>query len=254
VVRIVARSCRGASDRMLQSHAIWFSMSLWQASLLSSEAGLAALWSGLSLLAYGAALALIGRLGRASQPEPLLFLRVFGQRRLQQALSLGLMTDWRLKGPVLMIGAGDLATETLDTDELAAFLSGRTRDLFLRSPGDLDSALRRSHRIAADGLHPVLDYYCEDQSWRPTVQTLMHRARRVVLDLRGFSHDNRGVQFEIGQLVRRTAIEDLTVLIDDQTDVPLARSLFDAEWRAVHGSEAAPVTLAFRRLGPARTA
>ena len=88
----------------------------------------------------------------------------------------------RRKGPVVLIGAADLAVETLDPDELAAFLSFSLDDLFIKSPADLKAALAEKPRRAWDGLYPVMDYYCADNSWQPTVQTLMRDADRVVLE------------------------------------------------------------------------
>jgi hypothetical protein len=236
MARVVAWLSGGTSDLMLQSCAVWFIMTLWQITLLFGSQGLSALWAVLPLFAYGLVFYLISFIGKTSPGSLLLFLRVFGQRKLQQEFTLGPMTNWRQDGPVMLIGAGDLATETLDTDELAAFLSGATERLFITSPDDLEHMLDRDTSAAADGLYPVLDYYCLDDTWRPCVQTLMNRATKVVLDLRGFTEDNQGVQFEIGQLVRRVSVEALTVLVDKTTDVDLASKLFFKEWLDAYGN------------------
>lgn len=150
----------------------------------------------------------------------------------------------------MLIGSADLATETLDSEELAAFLSRSLNSLFITSPEDLEDALARRAEAAHDGLYPVLDYYCQDDTWRPSVRTLMSRASRVVLDLRGFSAQNQGVQFEIAELVRRVDIETVNVLVDDTTDVALAQKLFQQEWDAAHETPSGPAaTLQFLTVG-----
>ena len=130
----------------------------------------------------------------------------------------------------MLIGAADLATETLGVAELSAFLSGSTDQLFIKSEDDLKRAMTCNHYPAQDGLYPILDYYCHDDTWQPTIKALMSSADKVVLDLRGFTGDNMGIQFEIEELVKRVNIEVLTVLIDEKTDTLLAESLFLKSW------------------------
>jgi hypothetical protein len=76
----------------------------------------------------------------------------------------------------------------------------------------------------------------------------MHRASRVVLDLRGFAEENRGVQYEINALVQHIDIANLTVLVDDSTDQTLARDLFLTAWRDTHGNTG-PETISLPFLG-----
>lgn len=247
--RLLARISSGASGLMLQSYAIWFIMTLWQISLLSSSQGGMAFLALLSLLAFVTTLFLLSKVGKVGDGSQLLFLRVFGQRGLHQKSTLGQMTDWRTKGPVMLIGAADLATETLNQDELSAFLGGGTDRLFIKSPTDIDEALGRSAKVAHDGLYPVLDFYCQDDTWRPSVQILMGRATRVVLDLRGFSKDNQGVQYEIAHLIKRVKVEILTILVDGSTDIDLAQSLFQHHWLKTHGNPTEePVELSFLKV------
>lgn len=254
VARLMAAASRNASDLMIQSDAIWLILALWLVALSIGETGIRALALFIALPAYRVALHLPSVRRRATHPPLLLLLRVFGRQKAQEELSFGLLTDWRLQGPVMLIGAADLATETLDPSELSAFLNFSTSSIFITSPDDLDQRLRQSVEPAADGLFPLRDYYCQPSTWQPTVTLLMGRASSVVLDLRGFGPANAGVQWEIAQLVRHVPIEQIVVLSDETTDMAFAEQVFVYEWYQYTGyghpppgaPEAATAKLSFR--------
>lgn len=230
---IVGKLMAGASDQMAQADALWLIVTLWQAVLLAGS-GPVVLFCPLSFLAYRATLWLAGRIGRGCGPGPeLLLLRVFGDRAKKEALSAGLLTDWRHTGPVTLIGAGDLATETMDAQELSAFLRFRLRDLFIAGPKDL-ARLGRA-RPAADGLWPMRDHYCHDATWQPVVQTLMSRAAEIVLDARGFRKENAGVTWEIGEMLARADPARIRILWDGDTDIDLLRATIRAAWERLSG-------------------
>lgn len=246
VVRFVGWLTEGSSEFMMQNDALWMFQTIWMIGLGWGINGPIVLIYLLAFVAYRLVLRLLGG-APAGQPELLLLLRVFGNRGSQQTLSRGILTDWRKRGPVMLIGADDLATETLDAWELAAFLNRRLDRLFVNTPDDLERALARADTRLGDGLYPMQDYYCRDNSWRPTIKTLISKAGRVLLDLRGFSKDNLGVQFEIEQLAERVRSDALTVLYDETTDIALAQDLFRKAW-GVAGAGGGPDQITFQRV------
>ena len=226
-VRLVARATATASEFMMQHDVIWLFQTIWIIGLGWGMNGPAVLLYLLAFAVYRGVLRLLRPRGDATEVN--LLLRVFGQRKSQTRLSRGLLLDWRQTGPVLLIGASDLATETLDAPELAAFLSRRLDSIFITGPGDLAAARAKGEHRLGDGLFPMQDHYCRDDSWRPTVLTLMSRAHRVLIDLRGFEPENRGIRFEIDALAERVPADRITVIADSGR-VEAAQALFSDAW------------------------
>lgn len=241
-VRLVARATAGSSEFMMQHDVTWLFQTIWIIGLGWGTNGPVVLLYGLAFATYRGVLALLRPRGAASEVN--LLLRVFGQRRSQTRLARGLLLDWRRDGPVLLIGAADLATETLDAPELAAFLSRRLDSVFISTPEDLARARTEGETRLGDGLFPMQDHYCRDNSWRPTVLTLMSRARRVLIDMRGFDPANRGIRFEIDALAARVPAASITVVVD-RDGVEAAQALFVEAW-ARAGRPGGTDTLAMR--------
>ncbi|MEM7276183.1 MAG: hypothetical protein AAF547_24125, partial [Actinomycetota bacterium] len=242
----VTRLTRRASDLMLQADAMWLILGFWHVTLTIGASGVGALLLLVPFVVYRLTLALAGRVGRAAtdpgRAPVLLVLRVFGDRAAKQRLAAGLLGHWRRYGPVVLLGAADLATETLDPQELSAFLTANTRTIFIESPADLRARLAAVREPMADGLYPVDDFYCRADTWQPTATALMALASTVVLDLRGFGPTNTGVQWEIGELVRRVPMERVTILADHTTDQALAEQFFHHAWQQHTGIGPAPPT------------
>lgn len=234
-VRFIGRLTLGSSEYVMQNDVLWAFQTIFLIALAWGAVGAVALFYILAFAAYRLVLWILKGKGGV-EPELLLLLRVFGNRKSQQKLSRGRLLEWRQSGPVMLIGSADLATETLDAWELAAFLRRRLGELFINSPQDLSEAVTGGGDRLSDGLYPMQDYYCRDNSWRPTIKTLMSRASKVLLDLRGFGPENRGVQFEINELSLRVRARDITVLYDDTTDMILAQNLFREAWGAGGGN------------------
>jgi hypothetical protein len=226
-VRLAARATAGSSELMMQHDIIWLFQTIWIIGLDWGTNGPVALLYLLAFAAWRLVLFLLRPKGDATEIN--LLLRVFGQRRSQTRLARGLLLDWRMDGPVLLIGASDLATETLDASELAAFLLRRLDRIFIGSPDDLARARTEGETRLGDGLFPMQDYYCRDDSWRPTVLTLMSRARRVLVDMRGFDPANRGIRYEIDALAARVPAAHITVLVEPEGIEP-AQALFTQAW------------------------
>ena len=243
LLRLIGWTHARASEIVMQADALWLLMTFWLVVGLVTNYQIWGLLGVLAFIAYRLTLGLLSlSVRRGPPPEPLLLLRVFGNRARQARIADAVLLDWRRRGPVVMIGAEDVATEALDAQELIAFLTGRLRTLFIRRPEDLAHVLEQPERRALDGLYPVRDFYCHSNTWQAVVQILMSRAEAVVLDAGGFGKPapgggspNQGVVFEINQMMRRVDPARIRVFHDGETDQDLLRRKIHAAWDAFTG-------------------
>ena len=155
-----------------------------------------------------------------------------------------LATRWRYIGPIHLIAGTDLATTNLDPAELYAFLTFRFRRLYVKDEDDLARRLERLDCAPdRDGRYRVNDFFCFDDTWKTTLQRLIHVSDVVLLDARGFSARNAGVAFELTRLMRAKRIGDTIIAVDESTDEPALRNALDAAWTAASEPEAATVRL-----------
>ena len=227
--RVIGRITTGSSKFMMQADILFFMMSFIAMAPHWLVYGSRAMLFAIPFMVFRLVMRLVKPRDRETD-DLTLHLRVFDQRRGQEQISRGLLTDWRQSGPVMLIGAADLATETLDASELAAYLHRRLDRLFIDDAERLEAALASGHHRLGDGLYPVQDFYCRSNSWQPTVLTLMSRARRVLIDMRGFWPGRAGIRFEIEALSERVPTAQIIVLADPNT-VDVVGALFEAAWR-----------------------
>jgi hypothetical protein len=169
----------------------------------------------------------------ATMPKRLLLLRVFGYQARTESLFDRVAQAWRFHGPVQLIGGADLAMRTVDPGDLLALLNGRLGELYVTSSEDVDERLRRlDQRPDPDGRFRINEVYCHDNTWRPTLEALLDASDTVLMDLRSFSTRNSGCIFELGQLVRRLASENIVLVCDKTTDLPLLREILGDAWTA----------------------
>jgi len=133
---------------------------------------------------------------------------------------------WRYIGPVRMIGGPDLAVNNVEPDEFLAFVSGRTRRLFVNGPEDLAERIRNLEtRTDRDARYRIDEFFCFDDTWRPTVNQLLARSDAVVMDLRSFGAANEGSTHELELLASRGALGHTVLLADETTDRALLESI-----------------------------
>ncbi len=240
---LMARQYRSGkvSELMLQNDAFWLLACANVAVNYVASKGWLALGMIIPFLVYRLVLALTARFTAApTQRQRLLFLRVFGFQKRQAELHRVVLNTWRQSGPVALIGAPDSALDTLDPPELFAFITGRLKQVFVRDASDVEEELARPATRAADGLYQVDDFYCFEDTWQASVQSLIEASGRVVMDLRGFDRQNMGCLYEIGELFRRCTLEQLVFLADSTTDQDvLCEALRDA-WSEAGRSGAGP--------------
>ena len=131
----------------------------------------------------------------------MLLLRVFGFQKRTGKLFDRVAERWRFEGPVAMIAGADLALRSVDVDEALAYVRGDIESNYVAASVDLDRRLRELDAGAdPDGRFRVGEFFCFDNTWRPTLRSLVERARVVLMDLRGFTKANAGCVFELEQL------------------------------------------------------
>jgi len=187
-------------------------------------------------------------------PRTLLLLRVFGDTARTEALFDRIASRWQLFGPVTMIAAPDVIARTVDPGDFLNFASGNIGASFVNTQADLDQRLATLDRQPdPDGRYRVNEFCCRDSTWQATVVELIERADAVVMDLRGFSAQRLGCEFELRELSTRLNAEQVVLVVDGSTDrALLARSigagasrmqLIEVERRSAKQTDAAFVAL-----------
>jgi hypothetical protein len=226
-----------ASDQTLLVSQWWFLVTLFESiSLLKTGIGWAlAYW--LAYLAFRIVRAVGLRLRKPAHlgtPSRLLLLRVFGAQRRSELLLRRFGASWRHLGPVQMIAGTDLAAAALEPHEFLDSLRGKLNRQFVADGDDLRQRLvQLDLEPDPDGRYRVNELFCHDDTWRPTVQELVHRSDCILVDLRGFTPARQGATYEITQLVELVPLRQVLILTDDTTDHAFLKLVLDAAWRGI---------------------
>lgn len=224
---------RHSSDQTLTLEAMWLLFAVVQTVSFAFE-GLAWMASGVVAFAGWKLVTTVGfrlaGLGQAMAPAAvrsgsddegqtgtpaLLLLRVFALGARSERLFDALGKRWLRIGNIDMIAGPDLATTAVEPHEFLDFVGGRLSRQFVRDEADL--ARRFAVRALGpdpDGRHRVNEFFCHDDTWRPTMLRLAQAADVVLMDLRGFTPQNQGCRYELQQLLDFVALERVVVLID----------------------------------------
>ena len=159
---------------------------------------------------------------RTSDEAPaLLLLRVFARNGPTTALFHALSRHWRHVGPIRMIAGYDLASDTVEPDEMMAFLRRRLAGHFVTGPAIVERRLHAAPpRRDADGRYRSEEFFCFDDTWRDTLQRLVASSAVVLMDLRGFGPNNAGCVFELQALSACGALSRTVLLHDSTTKLP----------------------------------
>jgi len=222
----------GFSDQMLLLGSTFLVFAIDQSgSASTTEAGPFGIGLVIYLLAGTVAFVLYRLIHRQPvEPTCLLMLRVFSPDPTRQRLLDQIASRWRYLGPVRMIGGPDLAINNVEPNEFLAFVSRRTRELFVTGNEDLAERIRNLEtRTDRDARYRIDEFFCFDDTWRPTVNQLLAQSDAVVMDLRSFGAENEGSTHELGLLSSRGALSRTVLLVDQGTDRVLIDSILGAE-------------------------
>jgi hypothetical protein len=150
----------------------------------------------------------------------LLLLRVFGRAHEREELLDHLNDTWRCLGAIDLLAATDVASRTLQSSMLEAFLLLRSDEQFL-SKQNADVRLKhRPARIEGDVRYPVNAVYCYPAAWQTAVTHLARHTSAVLMDVRGFTSRNQGCVWELNFLLhQKDLIPHVVLLADRRTDL-----------------------------------
>ncbi|MCB1954615.1 MAG: hypothetical protein KDG55_03015 [Rhodocyclaceae bacterium] len=227
--RGLARAYRGhAFSDLLYLFGAWWLIVLLQFALTGlASVGPAALLVLLAWLWIPVGVRLMRPAPAAAVPT-LLVLRVFQRDREVGALFDAVVHRWRASGETVLIAGTDLLSETMDVDDMFAFLAGRLHERFIAGAGDVPRALAGfDTRPDADGRYRINECHCTDHSWQAALRALVARSDAVLMDLRGFRAANRGCVFELETLAVAAGHLGVVVLYDHQTERAVAERATD---------------------------
>ncbi len=161
----------------------------------------------------------------------LLLLRVFALGARSERLFAGLQRVWLRQGSIAMIAGPDLASANIEPHEFLQFVRGRTREQFIDDARELDARTATGHdRVTPDGRYRVHEFFCFDDTWRPTLRRLVRDCDAVIMDLRAFSPERQGCVWELAQLFDSIALDRVVLVIDDTTDRPFLEQTLHRLW------------------------
>lgn len=222
----------------------WWLIAIFIATLeLSSSRGWSAWFALLAFPVYRIVLELCLRTrpagARASRAR-LLVLRVFGFRSRSEALFDAIAQRWRFVGSVRIIAGTDLVGRTIDPGDLISFLGARLKRQFVHSMADLSRKLGALDEARdPDGRFRINEFFCFDDTWRPTLRALLKRSDMILMDLRGFSEESRGCRFELEQIEATGLLARTLFVIDDTTDTALLQATLFGNGYAPEASQCA---------------
>jgi hypothetical protein len=161
----------------------------------------------------------VRRRHRADEMKRLLLLRAFGEPNEREDLLDALDDTWRRIGAVDMLAAGDVAIRTLEATVLEAVLLHREDTVFLSTDQAVDRRIAQLRSdFETDVRHPVNALYCQEGVWRHAFAELVKKASVVLMDLRGFTTENRGCREELIHLLNQKSRPPLVLLVDAHSD------------------------------------
>ena len=164
-----------------------------------------------------------------ARPPRLLLLRVFGDERVGSGVLDALDDTWRRLGTVDLVVGPDVAVRTVGAASLENFLMGRAHRQFIATRDDLDRDLQRASDAwpALDLRYALHEWYCLPDTWPTVVERLVSAADVVLVDLRGFGEQNRGVAFELSILMQRMPLERVVLITDATTNEPVLTNVLE---------------------------
>jgi hypothetical protein len=215
------------SDQSLTIDAVWllftiiFSMDLSFGHPLWTLAGVAAFATYKLCVRIG--FAWLGRREPVPENGPaLLVLRSFSIGHDSEHLFDVVGRHWRRVGSVQMIAGVDLVSRTVEPHEFLDFVSGKLTRRFIDGEEVLNRRLSERDRAPDRDLRfRINEFFCYDDTWKLAFARLVHDSDAVLMDLRGFSHQNAGCVFELHQLARMIALDRVVFVVDGRTDTAL---------------------------------
>ena len=102
---------------------------------------------------------------------------------------------------------------------------------FVRSQADLEGRLLRLERWPRkwDLTFKSLPTMCYDNTWKVAVSEFIKTSEVILMDLRGYSDERKGCEYEVGLLLDTVPLQRIAFLVD-APGLPLVRKLILKRW------------------------
>jgi hypothetical protein len=152
-------------------------------------------------------------------PMRLLLLRIFGRADTPEDLLDALDDTWRRIGTVDLLAGSKVASRTLRSSTLEAFLLRRSNDQFLKTNEEVDKRLiHLRSEVEGDARYPLNEVNCYVSARKRAFIRLAQDADAVLMDLRGFTTRDKGCEWELSYLLKHTPLRRILLLVDGDTD------------------------------------
>jgi hypothetical protein len=164
----------------------------------------------------------------ANRPVKLLFLWVFGSYAVGNSLLQGLGVLWGMFGSMQVLrGRGYMGS----LNELVPAALGRKQAQLVETPEQLQAQIK-TWKLAPHwmGRYYTNSLICHDQVWELALHTVLADTDVVVMNLGGFSSENEGCIYELGQLIDRLPTQRFLLLVDQTTDMEALVGILQRAW------------------------
>jgi len=162
----------------------------------------------------------------------MLLLRVFALGDDSRNLFERILRLWRYAGSVQMISGPDLATTTLEPHEVVSYVSGNLPKSFCEDEASIIKNVSMADNLPdLDSTHRVNEFFCRDNNWKLVLKELVKHSDVVLMDLRRFTKQFSGCQYEIKALVNLFSLEKIIFIIDKHTDIEFTQEIFREAFR-----------------------
>ena len=109
-----------------------------------------------------------------------------------------------------------------------AYSVQRITKQFITSRLDLDRQLEKSAKQKRNNMQFAgTQLYCFEKMWKVTLEEIIRRSDVILMDLRGFTPENRGCEYEIEYMVDNVQLSKVHVLVDGPETMKMVVSLFE---------------------------
>ncbi len=223
------------SDAMLIVYNMVYAMMMFSGNHRMALISLAAfpIYKCISFMVY---FLLRKRMAQEKIPK-LLLLRVFRLGEKSRKLFARICRHWRYAGIIQIISGPDLATSTVDPHEVLAYIGGELKNFFCEDEASIQRNIDGVDiKADLDGTFRVTEFFCRDNNWKEVLQQLVKSNDMVLMDIRKFSPDFKGCQFEIKSLIQYFPIEKIIFVIDKDTQLDFTKSVFLEGFKEVNPS------------------
>lgn len=180
---------------------------------------------------------LLGDKPNGKQSPQLLFLRVFSLGKRSEHLFDKLSKHWRYVSSIQLIAGPDLINSTVEPHEFLDFITGKLARRFIDSPQALEKRLSEMDiEPDQDRRFRKNDFFCHDDTWKMCFSQLVDKSNVVLMDLRGFSSENKGCKFEVDELINTKPLDNLIFIIDESTNEKYLHQTLQDSWNNMASS------------------